>query len=264
MIPKYIQDVPNQKVFTALFDSGGTISLIHERVLVTNVNPIITINQTFTTLAGKFQSNRQILLQDIVLPEFKRTACVNSQACQVFIGPCSYDIILGRDFLRKVQFNINFENNSMNCMDTSVPMGSPEFFYDCTRLRDIMFFDDVEVDSFASTITKSTFHPVNISTIIDKQTHLSVEDRNKLSVMLNIHTILFDGILKVYPPSLVRLDIQPNVTPWHLHAYLVAHVHLDVFKAELVRLCKIGVLETCGASQWASPTFIISKKDGSV
>ena len=101
---------------------------------------------------------------------------------------CSYDIILGRDFLRKVQFNINFENNTMNCMDTSVPMRSPEFFYDCTRLRDIMFFDDVEVDSFASTITKSTYHPVNISTIIDKQTHLSVEDRNTLSVMLNKHT----------------------------------------------------------------------------
>ena len=32
VIPKYIQDVPNQKVFTALFDSGGTISLIHERI----------------------------------------------------------------------------------------------------------------------------------------------------------------------------------------------------------------------------------------
>ena len=180
MIPKYIQDIPNQKVFTALFDSGGTISLIHERVLVTNVKPIITKNQTFTTLAGKFQSNRQILLQDILLPEFKRTAYVNSQACQVFIGPCSYDIVLGQDFLRKVQFNINFENNTMNCMDTSIPMRSPEFFYDRTRLRDIMFFDDVEVDSFASTITKSTYHQVNISTIIDKQKHLSVEDRNTL------------------------------------------------------------------------------------
>ena len=94
---------------------------------MTNINPIATQNQTFTTLAGKFLSNRQVLLQDIVLPEFKRTAYVNSQACQVFIGPCSYDNILGRDFLQKVQFNINFENNTMNCMDTSVPMQSPDF-----------------------------------------------------------------------------------------------------------------------------------------
>jgi hypothetical protein len=83
----------------ALFDSGGTITLIHERVLMTGVTPFISTNQIFTTLAGEFQSNKQVLLQDIVLPEFKRTAYIQSHACQVFIGPCSYDIILGRDFL---------------------------------------------------------------------------------------------------------------------------------------------------------------------
>ena len=44
----------------------------------------------------------------------------------------------------------------------------------------------------------------------------------------------------------------------------MANIHLNVFKAELSRLCDIGVLERCGASQWASPTFIIPKKDGSV
>ena len=49
----------------------------------------------------------------------------------------------------------------------SVPMRSSDFFSDRTRLRDIMFSDDVEVDSFASTISKSTYHPVSISTIVD-------------------------------------------------------------------------------------------------
>ena len=62
-----------------------------------------------------------------------------------------------------------------------------------------MFTDDVEVDSLASTITKSTYQQVSISTIVDAQTHLTVKYRNKLSIMLNKHTMLFDGILKVYP-----------------------------------------------------------------
>ena len=63
-----------------------------------------------------------------------------------------------------------------------------------------MLSDDVEVDSFASTITKSMHHPVPIiSTIVDTQKHLSVEDRKILSTMINKHTVLFDGILKVYP-----------------------------------------------------------------
>ena len=72
----------------------------------------------------------------------------------------------------------------MNCMDMSVPMQSSDFFSDCTRLRNVMFSDDVEVDSFTSTITKSTYHPVSISTIVDTQKHLSVEYREILSTML--------------------------------------------------------------------------------
>ena len=91
-----------------------------------------------------------------------------------------------------------------------------------------------------------------------------MENKQILSNMLNKHTILFDGILKVYPHRLVHLDVVQNATPQHLRAYPVAHTHLEVFKAELVRLCNIGVLEPCGASQWASSTFIIPKKDGSV
>ena len=82
--------------------------------------------------------------------------------------------------------------------------------------------------------------------------------------MLSKHTTLFDGILKVYPHRLVHIDTIPNAIPCHLRAYPVARIHLDVFKAELLRLCDIDVLEKCGASQWASPIFIIPKKDGSV
>ena len=32
-------------------------------------------------------------------------------------------------------------------MDMSVPMRAPDFLTDCTRLHDIIFFDNVEVDS---------------------------------------------------------------------------------------------------------------------
>ena len=71
-------------------------------MLIPEVKPLIGINQTFTTLAGQFQSNRQVLLHNIVLPEFKRTAYIDNHSCQIFIGSCHCDIILGRDFLRKI------------------------------------------------------------------------------------------------------------------------------------------------------------------
>ena len=105
-IPKYIQGIPNQQVLTALFHSGGTISLIHTHAISTEGIPTIGDNQIFTMLAGKFCSNQQVQLQEIVLPEFKRTAYIDKQTCQVFTGPCTYDVILGRDFLHSYTFTL--------------------------------------------------------------------------------------------------------------------------------------------------------------
>ena len=123
LIPKYIQNIPNHKVLTTdLFDNGGTVSLIHKTVLVTEVKPSIGTNQIYTTLAGQFQSTRQVLLQNIVLPKFKCTVYINNHTCQICIGSCHYDIILGQDFLQKIKCNIYFDNNTMSCLDMTLPM----------------------------------------------------------------------------------------------------------------------------------------------
>ena len=188
---------------------------MHKHIVLPDVKASIGTNQIFTTLASQFQSHQQVLLQNIVLPKFKYTAYIDNHTCQIFIGPCYYNIILGQDFLQKIQFFTNSDNNTMNCMDMSVPMQSPDHFSDQTQLHDLKFIVGVEFDSFASTITKSTYQPISISTIVDTQTQLTVEYRNKLSIMLSKHTMLFDGIPKVYPHQLVHLDIIPNATPWH-------------------------------------------------
>ena len=52
--------------------------------------------------------------------------------------------------------------------------------------------------------------------------------------------------------------------PKHSRPYAVANIHLETFKAELKHLVKIGVLSKTDASEWASPTFIIPKKDGRI
>jgi hypothetical protein len=44
----------------------------------------------------------------------------------------------------------------------------------------------------------------------------------------------------------------------------VPKVHKETIRKEVERLCELGVLERQHASEWASPSFIIPKKDQTV
>ncbi len=75
---------------------------------------------------------------------------------------------------------------------------------------------------------------------------------------------MFNGTLGVYPHKKVYIDIDPNAKPVHSRPYPVPRIHLKTFKKELDHLVRIGVLAAQQESEWASPSFIIQKKDGRV
>jgi hypothetical protein len=75
---------------------------------------------------------------------------------------------------------------------------------------------------------------------------------------------MFNGTLGVYPHKKVHVDIDPNAKPVHSRPYSVPQIHLKTFKKELNHLVKIGVLAAQQESEWASPSFIIPKKEGRV
>ncbi len=62
----------------------------------------------------------------------------------------------------------------------------------------------------------------------------------------------------------VHIDIDPNAKPIHSWPYPVPRIHLKTFKKELDHLIRIGVLASQQESEWASPSFILPKKDGRV
>jgi len=57
---------------------------------------------------------------------------------------------------------------------------------------------------------------------------------------------------------------MPGAKPVHLQPYPVPHVHLQTFKRVLDHLVEIGILIPTKDSEWASPTFIIPKKNEQV
>ena len=86
---------------------------------------------------------------------------------------------------------------------------------------------------------------------------------NKLHALLNKYKTLFDGTLGTWKGSKVALDLKENTTPYHAKAFPIPRVHIETLKNEVYRLCKLGVLKQVNCFQWAAPTFIIPKKDGS-
>ena len=76
--------------------------------------------------------------------------------------------------------------------------------------------------------------------------------------------MLFNGKLKVYPHHKLHLEVDPSVRPFVSCASPIPKSQLQIIKAELDRLVKIGVLERQGRSIWAAGTFIIRKKDGRI
>ena len=94
------------------------------------------------TIAGTYSSHASVILYDLILPEFNQSARILQQKCQVFNGLCTFDAILGGDFLRQVGLTIDFVNNTMSCMDMIVPMHPLTFFDDGERLRDVLLYFD--------------------------------------------------------------------------------------------------------------------------
>ncbi len=74
----------------------------------------------------------------------------------------------------------------------------------------------------------------------------------------------FDGILGDWsrPPDSIKL--KEGVKPYHGRPYPIAQIDKATLIKEINRLCFIGVMKRQASSQWASPTFIIPKKDMTV
>ena len=82
--------------------------------------------------------------------------------------------------------------------------------------------------------------------------------------LLKKYEPLFDGTLGKWKGSPVELELTEGATPYHARSFPIPRIHLATLKQEVERLCEIGVLKKVNRSQWAAPTFIIPKKDGTV
>jgi hypothetical protein len=98
----------------------------------------------------------------------------------------------------------------------------------------------------------------------DKNKHLSANQQKKLLQLLKKYESLFNGTLGDWKTKLVSFQLKAGASLYHSQAFPVPKIHKDAINKEVERLCKLGVLERQPALEWASPLFIIPKKNRTV
>ena len=95
--------------------------------------------------------------------------------------------------------------------------------------------------------------------------HLTEDERLQLHALLHKYKHLFDdSTLGTWKNKPYNIKLKEGAKPYHSTPFPIPKVHERTLNIELERLVKLGVLKQINASKWAAPTFIISKKDGTV
>jgi len=185
-----------------------------------------------------------------------------------------YDMILGRDLLESLGMTLNFGDMTVIWDNATVQMKSPDFVQKPLNNYDTDNFywhnDLLESDALVSAterlkkILDAKYEKADLEEICRSCSHLSSDDQRKLLSVLKKHETLFDGTLGCWNGRDYDIELKPGVTPYHARPFPIPRIHEGTLKLELERLCKIGVLKKVNHSEWAVPTFIVPKKDGSV
>jgi hypothetical protein len=93
---------------------------------------------------------------------------------------------------------------------------------------------------------------------------LTNDQKGQVCTLLSNHESLFQGKLGLWDTPPVSLELEEGAKPYHARAYPILHIHEETVQKEVECLCREGVLGKDYNSEWAAPTFIIPKKEGTV
>ena len=265
----------SRKMLRVLLDSGSNSTLINKKALPKGIIPKeLAEAKSFKTLAGKLTTSQMVTLRDVRLPEFDKNRRISQQRALIFDSPnCKYDIILGTNFLSKAGIKLDYSTGSMAWYNNVLPMRpsyglSSEDFNAMEDQYFVQLEDEILGEDwlkcFATEILDAKYEWTAVENVVKDLNHLKKNQKDDLLQVLKKHEKMFDGTLGVYPHKKFHIDIEPDAKPVYSRPYPIPRIHLQTFKKELDHLVQLGVLAPQNESEWASPTFIIPKKDGRV
>ncbi|GMF47813.1 unnamed protein product [Phytophthora fragariaefolia] len=168
-----------------------------------------------------------------------------------------YPIMLGRDFLLQQRMVLEFERGIIEWdgielrMDMSPRNGRPfaavlKTDTECRAEINLTQREEVPLDTM--------FEGCNLT------------EAQKARVMKLVEPFkdLFTGALGTMKKGPYVLPLKPNAKPVVARPFPIPRAYYNATRREIQHLVDIGVLKRDSSSMWASPAFVVSKKDGSV
>ena len=106
------------------------------------------------------------------------------------------------------------------------------------------------------------YTPADLEEVAKSCNNLEPEQQEQLLALLKKHEQLFDGSLGKMKSEPYDIELKDNAKPYHAKPFPIPHAHEAKLRAEVQRLCEIGVLTKVNDSEWGAPTWVIPKKDG--
>ena len=230
--------------------------------------------QKWRTSCGTFETSKVGKNLEFSFPEFSdsRTIKISPDILEL---PKSdrepaYDLIIGCQTLVNIGCVLNYQDMTVTIDQQKLPMRTAESLSNYKKLQAQFTAPKEPIVTREETkravkILDAKYEKADLPKIVkDNCDHLSSAQQRKLLLLLQKYEILFDGTLGDWQTSPVSFQLKDGAKPYHGRPFPVPHVHLKTLKKEVARLCELGVLKRQPSSEWASPTFIIPKKEGTV
>ena len=250
----------NSSTLRILLDSGASSSIIfqpkHINLTLYDAKPT-----RWNTSAGPFMTDKKAKIQ-LKLPEFNQTAIIETKV-HMSKASSAYDLIIGCDLMQELGIDLQFSQGLMTWNDVSIPMKTN----DATAATDQHIADSkrlAEASDRMKRILDAKYEPANLAQVAEESSELNKSEKQDLYNLLNKYKSLFDGTLGRFTGDQYHIEQKQGTTPYHAKPYPVPKAYEATFWQEVERLCQAGVLRKVNCSEWAAPTFIIPKKDGSV
>ena len=253
---------PRPVTLRALLDSGASGCLVARKHAKKLKMKQLANSQTVWTTPGGNLKTTEKCKGEFTIPELHDNRLIKWDL-HISSNLGAYDMILGRDFMTDLGIDILFSSQEITWDDSTCPLKDA----DATLEESYHIREPNSTDSATSRLKKildAKYEKADLRAVADACTHLEPEQREALFNLLTKHNQLFDGTLGKWKEEDYSIELKPDAKPYHARAFPIPKVHEGTLKMEVERLCKLGVLKRVNRSEWAAPTFIIPKKDGSV